>query len=520
MTSGQYEVESSKPFSKSLLWELNRSFYVDKGVDAWRNGTVPHQITSNSLVGRTYAELIFSFLKDLSNKGHSEETVYILELGAGHGRLGFHILVHLDELIHHNTSKIPPYCYILSDIVEDNLDFFLGHRQFQDYFAEGKLEVALFDVEQKGEIHLRYSGVTIGPKTSKHSLVAIANYFFDSIPKDLYSIQHQQVYACWASLGSFINPDGLSITELLSQIQISFALHPVPDPIYPEAIFNEMIKTYSQALDNTSFFFPHIGLRCIQNLSKLFGRGVMLLSMDKGFHQIGELANTPLPSLVTHGSISFNVNYHAFSTFCQKLGGTSYFPKHSPSHVLLGCMLFLDNGEHYTETQTTYNHLVNAYGPDDFTRVKKMFYKHLEEMNLKELLHFLRMGAFDANLFKNLLPNIKQSSQAISVNDRILLAKALHKTWDQYFTLNESEDLAFEIAGLFYALGYYEEALQYFQFSVDQYGHTPDGFYNQALCYYQLHEDDLFLQLLVKARKMFPTYTNFDHLDTLDLTAE
>ena len=520
MTSGRYEVETSKPFSESLIWSLNRTYYLDHGVEAWRDGTVPHQITSNSLVGRTYAELIFSFLKDLSHKGYTQETLYILELGAGHGRLGFHILIHLERLIHSYEFELAPYCYILSDIVEENLDFFLEHPQFQDFFKGGKLEVALFDVRHEGAIKLRYSGTSIGPQKHNQSLVAIANYFFDSIPKDLYSIQQQEISECWASLTSLINPEDLAVSELLSLIQIDYTLHPVSDSLYPESIFNEMIEDYSQSLENTYFFFPHVGLRCIQNLSQLFGRGLMLLSMDKGFHQIGELANTALPSIVSHGSISFNVNYHAFSTFCEKMGGTSHFPKHSPSHVLLGCMLFLDDGESYTETHNTYNHLVNAYGPDDFTRVKKMFYKHMEEMNLKELIHFLRMGAFDANLFKKLLPNIKQSSQEISVTDRNQLAQAMLKTWEHYFTLNESEDLAFEIAGLFYALGYYEEALQFFQYSVDQYGHTPDGFYNQALCYYQLREDNHFLKLLAQAKKAFPTYKNFDHLDTLDLGAE
>ena len=520
MESGRYEVEASKPFSESLIWELNRAYYVKAGVDAWRKGTVPHQITSNALVGRTYAELIFSFLKDLAYKGNTEETVYLLELGAGHGRLGFHILKHLEQLIQGYDASLPPYCYILSDIVEQNLHFFLAHPQFQDYFAKGVLEVAQFDIEQEGEIYLQYSGSKLVPEELEQSVVAIANYFFDSIPKDLYSIQNKKVSACWASLASHLDPEGLSVRELLAQLQISYTFQPVSDPIYSESLFNEMIEAYSQALDNTHFFFPHVGLRCIQNLQKLFGKGLMLLTMDKGFHQMRELANTPLPSLITHGSISFNVNYHAFSSFCQKTGGTSYFPQHTPSHVLLGCMLFLPEGESYTETQNTYQHLVNAYGPDDFTRVKKMYYKHLEEMSMKELIHLLRMGAFDASLFKNLLPQIKQSSEVISVNDRKLLAQAMHATWDQYFSIHESEDLAFEIAGLFYFLGYYEEALRYFDYSIDQYGHTPDSYYNRALCFYQLRQDSRFAELLAEARESFPTYENFEHLSTLDLTVE
>ena len=82
MSSEPYLVESVKPFSESLIWQLNRDFYQEQGIKAWSEGTVPHNLTSNSRVGKTYAELILAFLKDLAFKGQSEETVYILELGA------------------------------------------------------------------------------------------------------------------------------------------------------------------------------------------------------------------------------------------------------------------------------------------------------------------------------------------------------------------------------------------------------------------------------------------------------
>ena len=112
MKDEYYEIESIKPFSQSLIWKLNRDYYQDKGVTAWSEDAVPHQMTSNSKVGKIYAELILAFLKDLSAKGKITETVYILELGAGHGRLAFHILKHLQKLEPVLGIELPPYCYI------------------------------------------------------------------------------------------------------------------------------------------------------------------------------------------------------------------------------------------------------------------------------------------------------------------------------------------------------------------------------------------------------------------------
>jgi hypothetical protein len=124
MESIRYEIESDQLFSQSKIWQLNRNFYQKKGPSAFSEEIVPHNLTSSSSVGKTYAELIFGFLKDLSSKGKTVDPVYILELGAGHGRLAYHILVHLERLILRTNIDLPPYCYILSDIAEDNLSFF------------------------------------------------------------------------------------------------------------------------------------------------------------------------------------------------------------------------------------------------------------------------------------------------------------------------------------------------------------------------------------------------------------
>jgi len=98
MSEQTYLLESAKPFGESMIWQLNREYYLEKGPEAWRTQKVPHQLTSNSMVGMTYAELIFAVMKDLAHEGKTDERLYILELGAGHGRLAYHIIIHLQRL--------------------------------------------------------------------------------------------------------------------------------------------------------------------------------------------------------------------------------------------------------------------------------------------------------------------------------------------------------------------------------------------------------------------------------------
>ena len=59
-----FQLEDRKPFSRSLLWQLQRQYFEEMGFEAWRRGEVPHYVTSNPRIANSYAEMIFAFYKD------------------------------------------------------------------------------------------------------------------------------------------------------------------------------------------------------------------------------------------------------------------------------------------------------------------------------------------------------------------------------------------------------------------------------------------------------------------------
>jgi len=519
MSNEFFQIEGKKPFSESLIWQLNREFYEKRGIDAWREGQVPHNLTSSSMVGKTYAELILGFLKDLAKKGQTDHPVYILELGAGHGRLAFHILKHLAHLLTTTQVKLPPFCYVLSDIVEENLNFFQDHPQFQPYFENGSLDVAYFDGLASKEIVLRKKGKTIKADDLEQPIIVLANYFFDSIPSDLYYLKDKELSECLLELTSKVDPEGLGISALIHEIKTNYSLVPMKKMDYELPILNEIIEDYRQQLFNTFLLFPQKGLKCLHNIQNLSQKGLLVISMDKGAHALHNLENKKEPDLVAHGSFSFLVNYHAFGAYCEKMGGVAHFPKSSNNSIEVACLMFLDKSEDYEETSTAYQRYVNDYGPDDFNNLKTFSYKNSSRMTLEEITGLLRLSAYDSTLFNNFLPRIKQLSKRVSTNQRFSLAETMKATWNMHFSLNEPQDMAFEIGGLFYQLGYFETALDYFQFSINGYGHTADGYYNRALCYYQLRKDQKFKETLKEANALFPNYQALAHLDKLDMDA-
>jgi hypothetical protein len=101
-TAGEEEhercvLEDFTQCSESHLWKLMMSFYDRKGVESWSQGIVPHFITCNSFIGRSYAHVLCGFLRDcMSAKStmplDQNEPLYIIELGTGSGKFSFFML--------------------------------------------------------------------------------------------------------------------------------------------------------------------------------------------------------------------------------------------------------------------------------------------------------------------------------------------------------------------------------------------------------------------------------------------
>ncbi len=517
MDAEPYQIESKTPFSESLIWKINRNFYQEKGIKAWSEDIVPHNMTSNSSVGKTYAELIFAFLKDLASKKNKNEVVYILELGAGHGRLGFHILKHIQKLVSSLEGQIPKFCYILSDIVEDNLSFFSDHYQLQDYFDQGILDISYFDAIESKKLYLRKSKKTINAQDLNQPILAIANYFFDSIPSELFFIQNNSIADCSVTINSQEDPKEMSNEILIKNMYLTYHKSILNLPIYNEKILNEILENYKKLSSDTYVFFPKKSMECLSNIKAFSKSGLVVLTMDKGFHEINHLKNKKEPDLVTHGSFSLWVNYHALSEYCLKQGGKVLFPSFSNFHLEIGCLLFLEKTETYLQTGLAYKQVVDNFGPDDFNTIKQLAYFNVSRLKLIELIAIYRLSGYDSTIFIRLLPRLKQVKQKITLDERNRLAQTLHCVWDMYFNIQENFDLAYEIGGILYDLGFYSEALNYFEYSINIFGEKADVSYNQVLCYYQLRQDKLFYSTLNNAKKIFPNSDLLRSLENLDM---
>ncbi len=480
-------ISQKTAFSKSAIWNLQRDYFQEAGIDAWRQGVVPHYITSNTVIGETYAELIFALLKDLAWSGDVTQRVHILELGAGHGRLCFHILKHLDRLTALYPHPLPPFRYILSDFTQQNLDFWKTHPRFQSYFEAGVLDYALFDACNTCTLELQYTGDIIEPDQLNQPLTVLANYFFDTIPQELFRVKDSQIELATLEVQEQVANESGHAALRLENMQFKYDTQPIEFPIYRSPLLNDLLDAYRCDLADTWLLFPHMGLECLQRLRSLSRSGLILITADKGQHEWETLDHSAPPEIATHGSFSLSVNYHAFKAFTEMQGGRTRFPQQMTHSLVVGCMILTDNPRQFGELEQAYERNVGDFGPDDYFSLKKLIESNMNAMSMRDITATIRLSSYDARFFTQMLPRINQLLGDLDDSMRWTLFQTVHRVWEKYFPLQEENDLAAKIGNLLLELDFPKEALTYYERSIQIYGSDDDVLFQCAVCHHCLN---------------------------------
>jgi hypothetical protein len=502
-----YLIEDKTRLSESIIWDLNKNYYKQQGTKAWSEGVVPHYITSNSTVGKTYAELIFSLLCDLEAAGKTSETVYILELGAGHGRLCYHILTHLNKRIKGYQKLLPAYVYVLSDIIEANLNFFKGHVQLQRFFENRTLDVTYFDCTESDQLKLEFQNKVIRKGDLSQPIVTIGNYIFDSIPFDLIRIKDKNASSAVTKVSSpHKNVHHHNIPN--EDFEIEYFFEKMEKPYYDNPVYNNIINEYLSAFDSTFLHFPKTALDCLIRIKGLSNSGIVLLTMDKGIQHLSLLDNKPKPEWITHGSISFTVNFHAFIRYFDLIRGGAMFGRYANFHLELGCLQDVQDLA-LPHLKEAFRLHVDEFGPDDHYTLVNLAYTHSEQLTIADIITILRAANYDSTVFEKLVVFIKKQMGSVALMERERLRQTFRNVLENYFNIGVF-DLAFEMGGLLYDLGYFSDAIDFFRNSENMYGKTEDSFFNIAISTYQLKQDHRCREIIKECNQLYPSFVKIN----------
>lgn len=387
-------------FSEAPMWDLQRTYYEEEGMKAWHNDKVPQYITSNPMIATAYAEMIFGFLQDQSSRGDMTEPITILELGAGAGRLAFHVLHKLCELRDYAGLVLPAFRYVMTDLASKNITAWRNHPALQSFIQHGLLDFARFDAVHDTELNLLVSHTTIQPGDLKQPLLIVANYFFDSIPQELIYVGDGKIYECDVVVEFPENFHQLKTSEALEQMILNYEHRRAPEYEAETYPYHDVIALYRQELEDSHILFPIVGLTCLKRLHQLSQAGFLLITADKGDHRMENWKFADPPQLIHHGSFSVTANYHAIQHVFEQRGALSLFTTtHHYTNINVGCIFMLETPMTYANTRLAYKRFIERFGPDDFFSMKEWVDQQFETMGLQQLMAFWRLGGYDAEFF-------------------------------------------------------------------------------------------------------------------------
>ncbi|WP_238916915.1 tetratricopeptide repeat protein [Clostridium sp. YIM B02555] len=502
-------LEAEKRLSESMIWKLQSDFFANQGPEAWIKGIVPQYITTNPYIANQYAKTVFGYLRDYAAREDMDKNavIYIMELAAGVGRFTYTFLKRFLQLIENSSLKNIKFKYLVTDFAERNIEYWQNHSFLKPYFESGILDCATFDISKDEEIKLRYSGEVLSSGKMKNPLILFANYTFDSLPQDTFYVNEGEIFEGLISITSQGENNDPNDKSILAGLDYYYTDKKIEDMnYYEDKILNDILKHYKKSLEDTAFYMPIIGLRCITRLRKLFNDDVILISADKGYKNEEVMNKNYHPYLSKHGCVSMTVNFHALELYFKGLGGKAIHSIYDHESINVSLFMLSQSNHDLIETSMAYNEVIETIGPDDFYNMKKAIMPLSSSLTTKELLTFLRFTIWDSRTLLELYNILLERIPSEEDFPKDKLITAINKAWEYYFPIGEEGDLGYYFGSILGYLGQDEDALRFFESSLEFYGECPETNYEIALCYYNLQQVDKALEYVEKALNIDPDF--------------
>lgn len=477
-------VEQGVPLSESFIWNLQARFYESLGIDAWLSGVIPSKITTNSFIARTYARMIAAYARDM---GATEVT--IVELGAGHGRFGFLCTQHLVELSEAGLFPVANWKFVMTDVAERNVGYWQQHEALRPLVERGVLDFARYEAGVDTAIQLREAGTTIGTDNPVQNLVIIGNYFFDSLPIDVWQAEEGNLYDCRPILS--LKPDATchdkADAAILEQLDIDWHREQVSVAYQDRPEWNAVVEYFRERVGNGVFTMPVGGFRTLEDLDRWSQNGHLLLTADKGYAREEDLVGRPLPTMVQHGCFSFSLNFCALAKWFGQRGGRVWLPNYRDGDLEFAAFSRNPGSPALPTLDRTYREDPAEFSPGDFHRVVRRCAR--TSPNLLTCLSLIRLSCHEPQVLYHLRRAIRSELDSASEFERMALRETLERVAGRYFHLDE-EDVPFAIGLIYQRLGDSNRALDYFRRSMEQFGENATTILNMANCFEELDDRD------------------------------
>lgn len=507
--SGVRALENGVPLSQSLIWDRQRDYYIRRGLETWSTDNLPQFITNNPFIAEIYAKIVFGFVCDCmglpgrESGGSSQPMpVRIVELGAGTGKLAYLFLRHLEPLLAGEGIPAGMVQYRMTDCSESVVKGWRSNSYLAEFVERGMLDFALFDACSPSEIMTRRDGKkTCGP------LVVIANYVFDSLPQDAFTIRKGQVLESLLIVETEAKGDG-DVSNVAPQFRLSFRDQPVPPNRYPDETWNRILELYRRLPDAT-VLFPSAAFNVLEQLRVDSDGRMLVLVADKGYtrEDVITLMQGP-PAFEWHGPECFSlmVNFDAIAKYFRATEGAALIPEKHDSNLHICAFLRGRPIEQFPLTRDAYQESQSHLGPDDLFVLLAWLNAHMEEMSVTQILAALRLTHWDPIALIRLFPVLARQLRKV-VAEREDVFRAVERTWANHFPVNAGENvLAFDCGVILLELRFFKEAMAMFRTSEKVLGPSATTSYNLGLCAMGMQRSHEAMALMKEACELDPLF--------------
>lgn len=486
LKTNQVTLDKDKKFSESALWDYQREYFDREGVDAWVK-EVPHYVTSNPFLANCYANMTVRLAQDWAKKHPDAKNhpFYIMELGTGSGQLSFYILKKIKQLRKQLGLQDLNICYIMTDFTESNIKFWDKHPALQEFLQDKALDFAIFNMESDTSLTLKKSGITLSASSIVNPLTLYANYIFDSISNDAFTMKDGQLYASLVSLST--SKENLRGNKPISleEISLNYKAADMRENYYEDADFNAVLNDYKNYLKDSNFLFPIAGLRAIRNIKKLCNDRMFMISTDKGYSFPEEMEGLDHPYIDFHGSFSLMVNFHAIGKYVEQTGGNAIIQSPRPG-IKTNVFYSGFKLEDYPELDFSVYENVKRLSPGDYFVLHRNIRENFRHCVIDTLAAHMTFTGWDPHIYEKIT---KQVCEQIVNADKDTIDYFVEHMPDlagNFYYMPRQYDVLFDIGVLLHTLRRYGDAIGYYQKSQHYFGEKFDLLYNLAICEYNI----------------------------------
>lgn len=491
-------LEQDVPLSRSLIWQSQEDFYVQRGLRAWTDDLVPSYITNNPFIAEIYADIIAAFAQDClaQNLVSQQRPLRILELGAGTGKFAYLLLRRLTTLFHAAQLPLELLRYEMTDCSESLLVQWRENPWLAQFSNAGLVK---FQMLRVGEAPAEQSA-----EQRQGPLVVIANYVFDSLAQDAFRIENHDVYELRVTTSS------VAPALALKDLRFSWTKSRVQAGHYADETWNGILEQYRSRITAATVLFPVAALQSLERLRRTSDGTMLVLAADKGLAYEEDLALIQGdPSLEFHAAqscFSQVVNFDAIAKWFRSHGGEALLPDKRFSQLSLCAFLHLRPGDNFPATHTAYRHTSENFTPDDLFGIMSWLNDRLDDIALPQALALLRLARWDSTAFARLFPALARHARNAHAQREDLRAAVL-RCWENYYPLTREENiLSFYCGVILLELRFFPEAYAMLRKSQELFGPSAATSYNLGLCCLGLARNQEALELMREACALDPSF--------------